>query len=186
MEDEDSPIRLVAKAKKYRRSKRSTPSLGVSRDCKGKRASPRKYVEKLVRASAGPRAPPAQDTVTERQSVVRLGSDCAGYGSDYLALKLNGVKVETSFCAEIDPQKVALLHRVHDWYNDTDFLLYRDIKDRDNTAAPGCDVFITGAPCQAYSTAGRGAGLDDGKKSGRDNILQLGLCAVQAAQGSRC
>lgn len=166
MEDEDSPIRLVAKAKKYRRSKRSTPSAGVSRDCKGKRASPRKYVEKLVRASAGPRAPPAQDTVTERQSVVRLGSDCAGYGSDYLALKLNGVKVETSFCAEIDPQKVALLHRVHDWYNDTDFLLYRDIKDRDNTAAPGCDVFITGAPCQAYSTAGRGAGLDDGKNRG--------------------
>ena len=66
MEDEDSPIRLVAKAKKYRRSKRSTPSAGVSSDCKGKRASSRKYVEKLVRACAGPRAPPAQDTVTEK------------------------------------------------------------------------------------------------------------------------
>ena len=65
-----------------------------------------------------------------------MGSDCAGYGSDYLALKLNGVKVETSFFAEIDPQKVALLHRVHDLYNDTDFLLYWDNKDRDNTAAP--------------------------------------------------
>ncbi|MFM7980588.1 MAG: DNA cytosine methyltransferase [Candidatus Fonsibacter sp.] len=163
MEDEDSPIRLVSKAKKYRRS---TPSAGVSRDCKGNRVSPRQYVEKLVRASAGPRAPPAQDTVTERQSVVRLGSDGAGYGSDYLALKLNGVKVETSFCAEIDTQKVELLHRVHDLCNDTDFVLYRDIKDRDNTAAPGCDVFITGAPCQAYSTAGRGAGLDDGKNRG--------------------
>jgi len=168
MEDEDSLIRLVAKAvtKKYRRSKRSTPSVGVSRDCKGKRASPRKYVEKLVRACAGPRASPAQDTDTERQSVERLGSDCAGYGSDYLALKLHGVKVETSFCAEIDPQKVALLHRVHDLYNDTDFVLHRDIKDRDNTATPRCDVFITGAPCQAYSTAGRGAGLDDGKERG--------------------
>ena len=27
-------------------------------------------------------------------------------------------------------------------------------------------MFITGAPCQAYSTAGRGAGLDDGKNRG--------------------
>ncbi|MFM7982069.1 MAG: DNA cytosine methyltransferase, partial [Candidatus Fonsibacter sp.] len=82
---------------------------------------------------------------------MRLGSDCAGYGSDYLAFKLNGVKVETRFCSEIDPQKVALLHRVRGLYNDTDFVLYRDIKDGDNTAAPRCDVLITGAPCQAYS-----------------------------------
>ena len=159
MEDEDSPIKLVAKAvTKYRRSKRYTPWAGVSRDCKGKRASTRKYADKLVRASAGPRAPPAQDTVTERQSVVRLGSDCAGYGSDYRALKLNGVKVETSFCADIDPQKVALLHRVHDLYNDTDFVLYRDIKDRDNTATPKMccvhhwgalsGVFNSGAQCR--------------------------------------
>ena len=169
--DEDSPVRLVRHAlpKRQPRSTKPTDDVDVLQNRKKtkdkvKRASPKKYVEKLVRASAGPRAPP--QSVSSGRSSVRLGSDCAGYGSDFLALTFCGVNVETVFCAEIDSQKIALLRQAHDLFNDTQFTIFKDVKDRDNAGAPECDIFITGAPCQAYSTAGRGAGLADGKDRG--------------------
>jgi len=72
-----------------------------------------------------------------------------------------GLPVKTVFCSEIDPDKVVLLRRAHDMFDDNKFVLYPDIKQRDNTSAPECDIFVSGAPCQAYSAAGKGAGLDD-------------------------
>ena len=46
-------------------------------------------------------------------------------------------------------------------HNDLDYTLYNNIKVRDCAAAPWCDLFVSGAPCQAFSSAGKGAGLDD-------------------------
>jgi DNA (cytosine-5)-methyltransferase 1 len=51
-------------------------------------------------------------------------------------------------------------------FDDDNFVLYPDITQRDNSRAPECDIFMSGAPCQAYAAAGRGAGLDDMKNRG--------------------
>jgi DNA-cytosine methyltransferase len=130
--------------------------------------STEEYVASLVdRAASVPRWPLTAPACSGTSGgAVRLGSDCTGYSSEFLALKYSGVDVKTVFCAEIDPDKVVLLRRAHDMFGDTGFTFYRDIKERNNQDAPECDIFMTGAPCQAYSTAGRGAGLDDGKDRG--------------------
>jgi len=78
-----------------------------------------------------------------------------------LALKLCNLNVHTVFCSEIDAGKVKLLQRTHAIHNDLEYTLYNDIKTRDCAAAPECDLFVSGAPCQAFSSAGKGAGLDD-------------------------
>jgi len=98
--------------------------------------------------------------------IIRLGSDCSGYGSEFLAMQFSGLRVKTVFCAEIDSNKVVLLRRTHRIFNDDNFVLYTDITQRDNSKAPECDIFISGAPCQVYAAAGRGAGLDDMKNRG--------------------
>jgi DNA (cytosine-5)-methyltransferase 1 len=109
----------------------------------------------------GSPATPKRNSRGGDAAAVRLGSDCSGYGSEFLALKQCGVDVRTVFCAEIDANKVKLLKRTHDIHNDSDYTLYSDIKTRDCIAAPVCDLFVSGAPCQASSSAGKGAGLDD-------------------------
>ena len=81
--------------------------------------------------------------------VIRLGSDCSGYGSEFLAMKFSDLPVKTVFCSEIDPDKVVLLRRTHHVFKDEDFVLYPDITKRVNSKAPECDIFISGAPCQA-------------------------------------
>jgi len=99
-------------------------------------------------------------------AAVRLGSDCSGYGSEFLALKQCGVNVRTAFCSEIDANKLTLLKRTREMHNDVDYALHRDIKTRDCTAAPECDLFVSGDPSQAFSSSGKGAGLQDWQDRG--------------------
>ena len=63
-------------------------------------------------------------------ALLRLGSDCSGYGSDFLALKQCGVNVRTIFCAEIDANKVNMLAKTHAIHDDLDYTLDGDIKTR--------------------------------------------------------
>lgn len=44
-------------------------------------------------------------------------------------------------------------------------VVYHDITTRDNSAAPECDIYFSGAPCPAYSTAGKHGGLSDPRGS---------------------
>lgn len=166
----DTPIKLVALPtarsatskvgkKVPRKAATKSPKHG---NCKAAKAvNNRRFVRQLVRTAVGSPATPKRNSHGGDAAVVRLGSDCSGYGSEFLALKQCGVDVRTIFCAEIDANKVKLLKRTHDIHNDSDYSLYIDIKTRDCAAAPVCDLFVSGAPCQAFSSAGKGAGLDD-------------------------
>ena len=44
-------------------------------------------------------------------------------------------------------------------------MIYEDITERDNATAPKCDFYMSGAPCPAFSTAGKGGGLCDPRGS---------------------
>ena len=60
------------------------------------------------------------------------------------------------------PEKKALLDAMHSFYGDGSRAMhFLDIKHRDNKLAPQCDLFVSGAPCPAWSSAGARAGLDD-------------------------
>ena len=44
-------------------------------------------------------------------------------------------------------------------------MIYEDITERDNATAPRCDFYMSGAPCPAFSAAGKGGGLSDPRGS---------------------
>lgn len=44
-------------------------------------------------------------------------------------------------------------------------MIYEDITQRDNATAPRCDFYMSGAPCPAFSAAGKGGGLSDPRGS---------------------
>ena len=168
--DTDTPVKLTSKKRPARStvSKKTPRPPFLTSPARGKHTaiaavSNRRFVRRLVRTSAGASGTTDRDIhqVGGSVPVVRLGSDCSGYGSEFLALKLCNLNVHTVFCSEIDAGKVKLLQRTHAIHNDLDYTLYNDIKTRDCAAAPECDLFVSGAPCQAFSSAGKGAGLDD-------------------------
>lgn len=80
-------------------------------------------------------------------------------GMDYLALKFLKlpVPVDVAFCSEIDESKRSILNLMHEGAKVG--VMYGDITARDNTTAPPVDIFVSGAPCQAFSAAGKSNGV---------------------------
>ena len=103
------------------------------------------------------------------RATIRLGSDCAGLGSDFVSLspllEQIEVKVETRFLSEADMQKRKWLKAICRHVGGDDELsnvkVYKNLCERDNEAAPEVDLFLSGAPCPAYSTQGLNQGLND-------------------------
>lgn len=161
---DDTPIKLVSRAAGKGLTAKAKPTKPRPASViKTKPGPKKKFVAKLLAAAAAPSPGKVHQRSDDphRASIIRLGSDCSGYGSEFLAMQYVGLPVKTVFCSEIDPDKVTLLRRAHAMFEDNAFTLYPDIKQRDNKSAPECDIFVSGAPCQAYSAAGKGAGLDD-------------------------
>ncbi len=139
-------------------------------------------------------APPFTELLLTPPLVVRVGSDCSGYGSEYLALKLSGVNVQTVFCSEVDAKKRAMLRAVHRLWNPgmlkADFKLFKDAARKD-CPPPACDVFVAGPPCPAYSSMGRNGGLYDVSQGGHlmlhclDYITQARprVCVIENVSG---
>ena len=92
-----------------------------------------------------------------------LGSDCSGIGMDYLALKFSGLPlpIDTAFCSEVDDDKKRLLGIMHE--GSPIRVMYNDIAERDNSEAPEVDLFVSGAPCQAFSSAGKRLGAGEAR-----------------------
>lgn len=92
-----------------------------------------------------------------------LGSDCSGMGMDYLALKLVGLPlpIETAFCSEVDDNKKKMLEIMHE--GSPIRTMYNDIAERNNSEAPEVDIFVSGAPCQAFSSAGKRLGAGEAR-----------------------
>ena len=112
-----------------------------------------KSVAKRAHRAASPE-PPASSKIT-------MGSDCAGYGSDFIALELLHVGATLVFVAEKDAGKRELLEAAHPNVDFNKITVYLDVTKRDNNQAPYVDIFCTGAPCQPWSQAGEKQGLED-------------------------
>ena len=89
-----------------------------------------------------------------------LGSDCCGLSSDFLALKLCGIQVETKFMSEVDDSKISMGKAMHARYGCSP-QVHGDITLRNPKDMDQVDLFVSGAPCPAYSTAGLKKGIKD-------------------------
>ncbi|CAE7282148.1 unnamed protein product [Symbiodinium sp. CCMP2592] len=108
---------------------------------------------------------------------LRLGSDCAGVGSEFLALKMiigDRVKLRTVFVSEINPEKRKALLALHERYDDK--IIYEDMAERDVEKAPSCDIYCAGPPCPSFSCAGKGAGLSDARGRVLLSCVEYILC----------
>lgn len=96
--------------------------------------------------------------------VFSLASDCSGYGSELLALRLLGLqkKAQLIMTCESCSKKRAL----HDVMVkicgfDPSREDFQDIFRRDNASAPRADLYIAGYPCPSFSRMGKRAGTKD-------------------------
>ena len=162
------------KEEKYneRKGERAKHKKNVANQCNGETTDAekgstgnanRRYLKQLKRkvASAKSQGEPEVTRGMPSFSRIKVGSDCSGYGSDTIALTLLGLEPEVVFCADSCPMKRELLAVCHKSCGMPWPLCYNDIGLRDNASAPYVDIFLTGAPCQAYSGAGKRLALGD-------------------------
>lgn len=94
-----------------------------------------------------------------------LASDCAGYGSELLALCLLGLRnhVKPMMVCESSPAKRTL----HEAMSQTcgvknqACVLVQNICERDNLQAPSVDLYCAGFPCPPWSRLGKKGGAED-------------------------
>ena len=99
------------------------------------------------------------------RGTIRLGSDCAGIGSDFVSLRISvehGVRIKNKFVAEKDENKLQWLKAIESHLgHSTPDIIYKDVMQRDNEHAPDVDILMSGAPCPPFSSAGKGKGMAD-------------------------
>ena len=97
--------------------------------------------------------------------VITLASDCCGYGSELLALRLLGLhaRVRLVMISEKSPSKLALHKKMAELcgLDDSQCKNYPDIFERDNREAPRADLYVAGFPCPSFSRLGKGRGIAD-------------------------
>ena len=75
---------------------------------------------------------------------ITVGSDCCGYGSDLIALKLLKISFKLIFTAEKDAGKRELLAAAHPGLHEREgVVIYDDVAKRKNVTAPSVDIFCT-------------------------------------------
>ena len=94
---------------------------------------------------------------------LRVGSDCAGMGSDLAALTLFGFReqIETSMWSDSDPDKRKLYRHVCSLLDLDVSPVCKDMSKRNAATAPSCDVYVAGYPCPSYSVFGKKKGVQD-------------------------
>ena len=102
--------------------------------------------------------------VTRQASrVIRVASDCSGYGSDLVAYKLLGLqkKARPVMMSENDNNKVILYNAVAQACGFTSDAVATDMFLRKQEEMAQSDVYIAGYPCPSYSNLGKGEGVQD-------------------------
>lgn len=100
-----------------------------------------------------------------RGNHIRLFSDCAGLGTEIMALMLLGLGPFISIAggSELDDDKRTLLHCVHEScglsVDMEDFS--RDAMKRDPEDCKPCDLYVAGFPCPTFSSLGCKHGMLD-------------------------
>ena len=98
-------------------------------------------------------------TFTNPDGVIRLGTSFSGIGAVEQALKRLGLKTEIQFAGDIDVNcKKAYFAN----YDITDEKWHSDVHNFDASKYKGkVDLFVGGAPCQAFSLRGKHGGFED-------------------------
>ena len=99
-----------------------------------------------------------------------VGSDCSGYGSDLVALRLLGLqsRAKPVMLSESSEAKLKLHRAVSEicgWKDLSEKVcrVYTDVLTRDNTEAPRCELYTAGYPCPSYSRLGCQKGVRDAR-----------------------
>ena len=88
-------------------------------------------------------------------AVIRTGSDCSGLGTDEECYKELGLPTKCMFACEKERNMRKYFSALHGHPT----LFYTDITIRNE--AIECDIYTAGYPCQPWSLAGKGGGLND-------------------------
>ena len=134
-------------ATKFRRPSDKTPR--ASRDTR-RRASRVMDLKFPVQLPVGVREPLPTEALL-------VGSDCAGLLTEGLALDILGVGHMVKFISEKDP---AVRHLIYNVYGKT-MIVYKDCGVREMADVPRVHLYVFGFPCQPFSPAGKGQGLQD-------------------------
>lgn len=98
-------------------------------------------------------------------SNLTLASDCSGYGSELLALRLLGqqTRVKPVMFCENSPSKSALHAAMSDacGFDARACTHVKNIFKRNNNEAPRADLYCAGFPCPPWSRLGKGRGAQD-------------------------
>ena len=98
---------------------------------------------------------------------IRLISDCAGYGSDLIALRLLGLRarVQCVMMSECNPAKVHLHQAVEEvcGFDAAQLEHVSDMSLRDNSTAPSVELYVAGYPCPSFSRLGKQKGTQDSR-----------------------
>lgn len=120
-----------------------------------------------------------------RKGPFTVGSDCAGYGSELLALRLLGLqgKCKLRMVCEQSDSKLALHQKMVEMcgVDDRACQVFRDMFQRQSAAAPSVDLYCAGYPCPAFSRIGRRRGTDEE----RGRVTLSGLHHIASAR-PRC
>lgn len=95
----------------------------------------------------------------DRNKPIKLFEAFAGYGSQYMALKRLGVKVDVVGYSEIDKFAIQVYEALHGKHKN-----YGGIGSFDRLP-PNIDICTWSFPCQDISAAGKQRGMEDGSRS---------------------
>eukprot|EP00435_Cladocopium_sp_Y103_P066226 s554_g28.t1 len=122
-------------------------------------------------------------------SKLRVFSDCAGIGSEAIALNPLGLSQQVILVggSEADDFKRIMMETVHEKSlveTGTPEAFSKDIFKRKPQDCPACDIYLAGYPCPASLSLGKRFGLRDGKKRGLPMVAGLRYSAQDACHTS--
>eukprot|EP00435_Cladocopium_sp_Y103_P074943 s386_g52.t1 len=101
----------------------------------------------------------------KQSETITLASDCSGYGSELLALRLLGLqaRVKPVMISEKSESKLALHKKMTELcgFDDSHCKVYSDIFKRNSREAPRADLYVAGFPCPSFSRLGKRRGTKD-------------------------